>query len=144
MGALADKIRGHGQATTGPNGGKAFTGRQIRRAMARAMPRTKGRAKTGTSAHFALWMAEGRVKTAFVQIPLPEFFNRLQQHGFKPIPQRMQDALNARYETLWEFSQTSRAELLAIKGIGEGTLTILEDQCTETRVPVKWGAPSGD
>jgi hypothetical protein len=93
--------------------------------------------RTGTTAHFAAWQAEGKVKsilqktkTVAIADGLPSAengaatgFALLSVGGFK---------------TVWDVSQATEADLLAVKGVGIVRLGFVHDYLTRKGVALAW------
>jgi hypothetical protein len=90
--------------------------------------------RTGTTPHFALWKAEGALKSA------------LQKTSTARLADKLSGKLAAAfavlyvggYKNVWDVSQASGAKLLDLKGIGPATLGLVEDYLHSKKVELKW------
>lgn len=111
--------------------------RKAARGWTKVTPGNRSGTRTGTTSHFAAWKAEGelksilqRTKTAAVADSLPSAengaaagFALLSVGGFK---------------NLWDVSQATEQELLAVKGIGIVRLGFVADYLKGKGVDLAW------
>jgi hypothetical protein len=116
--------------------------RQFRRAWERfqafqASPRV-GR-RTGTTPHFAMWQADLEIKSVLQRTKLAD----LADSDSTPSPAAHGYAILAsepskRFRNVWDLITADRANLLAVKGIGEARLLAIQLDLIEHKAQPRW------
>jgi hypothetical protein len=115
---------------------EAISNRKQMRGYRLSMAKKAGH-RTGTTPHFEAWKAEGKIKsllqrtkTAAIADSLPSRengaaagFALLSVGGFKNV---------------WDVSQATTADLLAVRGVGPGRLAYVEDYLNSKGVKLAW------
>lgn len=91
------------------------------------------RARTGRPKHFNQWILEGQAKKVLGRISTEEWFKQ----DSVPVG-KAATVLQEQFPTVWDLSSAKRADLLALKGVGAGTLIKLQVALVRRTVTPSW------
>lgn len=109
--------------------------------ISKGWPQAPSRSRTGTPQHFRFWMADLSLRSALQKTKtaaLAQALGDADQVGIAMAYAIL--ATDRRYRNVWQVSQASRQDLLAVKGIGPKRLETLHADLLARRVNPKWSA----
>lgn len=92
--------------------------------------------RTGTTAHFAAWKAEGQVKSILQKTKTATLADSIE--GDDRTASGFALLYLAGFKNVWDVSQAKRADLLAAKGVGLVTLGHVQDYLKARNVALAW------
>lgn len=113
---------------------EALSNRKAVRAFRITGGRRKPGKRTGTTAHFAAWQAEGRVKSILQRMKTGALADSLEGRvatGFALLSV-------GGFKNVWDVSQATMEQLLAVRGIGITSIGYVEEYLTGAQVALKW------
>ena len=116
--------------------GRKKPGLSIRHVLRRGpFARVRSGVRTGRTAHFNMWQADLGIRRALEGITLVSIVDRL-----TGLPEANAYGILSRagYRNVWQLTQASKHDLLAIKGFGPAKLALVKADLDKHQVGVDW------